>query len=165
MLLTGPFIIRRGLSILMDHPRVFQRSVHAGPRVDPAHADSSAAGPVVDGQGRRPLSVAAGRYARLPAYRRDRVRIFLEAGVAYGPGKAANAGGLATSALEMQQNASRDAWDFEFTEKKLSAIMIGIHQRCHETAGEFGTPGNYVNGANIAGFIKVAKAMVALGLI
>lgn len=93
------------------------------------------------------------------------VRVFLKAGTAYGPGKAANAGGVATSALEMQQNASRDAWSFEYTEKKLSAIMIGIHQRCYETAEEFGTPGNYVNGANIAGFIKVAKAMVALGLI
>ncbi len=93
------------------------------------------------------------------------VRVFLDAGIAYGPGKAANAGGVATSALEMQQNASRDAWDFDYTEKKLSAIMIGIHQRCYETAEEFGTPGNYVNGANIAGFIKVAKAMVALGLI
>ena len=93
------------------------------------------------------------------------VRIFLTAGIAYGPGKAANAGGVATSALEMQQNASRDAWDFDYTEKKLSAIMVGIHRRCYETAEEFGTPGNYVNGANIQGFIKVAKAMVALGLI
>lgn len=93
------------------------------------------------------------------------VRVFLNTGIAYGPGKAANAGGVATSALEMQQNASRDAWDFEYTEKRLTAIMIGIHERCHETAEEFGTPGNYVNGANIAGFIKVAKAMVALGLI
>ena len=92
-------------------------------------------------------------------------RVFLNAGIAFGPGKAANAGGVATSALEMQQNASRDAWDFDYTEKKLTAIMIGIHERCHETAEEFGTPGNYVNGANIAGFIKVAKAMVALGLI
>jgi len=95
----------------------------------------------------------------------EAVRVFLKADIAYGPGKAANAGGVATSALEMQQNASRDVWDFEYTEKKLSAIMIGIHQRCYETAEEFGTPGNYVNGANIAGFIKVAKAMVALGLI
>lgn len=93
------------------------------------------------------------------------VRIFLKADTAYGPGKAANAGGVATSALEMQQNASRDVWDFEFTEKKLEVIMKGIHQRCYETAEEFGTPGNYVNGANIAGFIKVARAMVALGLI
>jgi glutamate dehydrogenase (NADP+) len=93
------------------------------------------------------------------------VRIFLNAGIVFGPGKAANAGGVATSALEMQQNASRDAWDFKFTEQKLSAIMTGIHRRCYETAEEFGTPGNYVNGANIAGFMKVAKAMVALGLI
>jgi glutamate dehydrogenase (NADP+) len=93
------------------------------------------------------------------------VRAFLKAGIAYGPGKAANAGGVATSALEMQQNASRDIWDFEFTEQKLAGIMKGIHRRCYETAEEFGTPGNYVNGANIAGFMKVAKAMLALGLI
>lgn len=93
------------------------------------------------------------------------VHVFLEAGIAFGPGKAANAGGVATSALEMQQNASRDVWDFEFTEKKLAAIMIGIHQRCYETAEEFGAPGNYVKGANIASFLKVARAMVALGLI
>ena len=92
-------------------------------------------------------------------------RIFHEAGVAFGPGKAANAGGVATSALEMQQNASRDAWTFEYTERRLADIMVGIHQRCYETAEEFGTPGNYVNGANIGGFLKVARAMVALGLI
>ena len=95
----------------------------------------------------------------------EAIRAFLEAGIAYGPGKAANAGGVATSALEMQQNASRDVWSFEFTEQRLAEIMTGIHRRCFETAEEFGTPGNYVNGANIAGFIKVAKAMVALGLI
>ncbi|MBN9616146.1 MAG: glutamate dehydrogenase [Acidobacteriales bacterium 59-55] len=92
-------------------------------------------------------------------------KIFHDAGVAFGPGKAANAGGVATSALEMQQNASRDAWTFEYTEQRLADIMVGIHQRCYETAEEFGTPGNYVNGANISGFIKVARAMVALGLI
>ncbi|MDQ8182229.1 NADP-specific glutamate dehydrogenase [Pelagicoccus sp. SDUM812005] len=95
----------------------------------------------------------------------DGIRAFLAAGVAFGPGKAANAGGVATSALEMQQNASRDSWTFEYTESKLSAIMEGIHNRCHRTAEEFGTPGNYINGANIAGFTKVARAMVALGLI
>ncbi len=95
----------------------------------------------------------------------DGVRAFLEAGVAFGPGKAANAGGVATSALEMQQNASRDAWGFQFTETRLAEIMKGIHERCHQTAKEFGTPGNYVNGANIAGFIRVARPMVALGLI
>jgi glutamate dehydrogenase (NADP+) len=92
-------------------------------------------------------------------------RVFLEAGVAFAPGKAANAGGVATSALEMQQNASRDAWTFEHTEERLAHIMSGIHQRAFETAEEFGTPGNYINGANIAGFLKVARAMDALGLI
>jgi len=93
------------------------------------------------------------------------VKVFLDAKIAYGPGKAANAGGVATSALEMQQNASRDSWGFEFTEKKLDAIMTGIHRTTYETAEEFGSRGNYVVGANIAGFIRVAKAMVALGLV
>jgi glutamate dehydrogenase (NADP+) len=93
------------------------------------------------------------------------VRIFLDAKIAYGPGKAANAGGVATSALEMQQNASRDAWSFEFTEEKLAGVMRDIHRRCFETAEEFGTPGNYVNGANIAGFLKVANAMMDQGLV
>ena len=95
----------------------------------------------------------------------EAVKLFLERKIAYGPGKAANAGGVATSALEMQQNASRDAWSFEFTERKLQQIMADIHTRCFETAAEYGTPGNYVNGANIAGFEKVAKPMVAMGLI
>ena len=95
----------------------------------------------------------------------EAIKIFLDSGVAFGPGKAANAGGVATSALEMQQNASRDAWTFEHTEQRLAEIMAGVHERCHATAEEYGTPGNYVNGANIAGFIKVARAMVALGLI
>ena len=93
------------------------------------------------------------------------VRTFLEAGIAYGPGKAANAGGVATSALEMQQNASRDRWTFEHSEERLEEIMVRIHRTCHETAEEFGAPGNYVVGANIAGFLRVARAMVALGLI
>src|SRR5690606_17491144 len=95
----------------------------------------------------------------------DAVRIFQEAGVAFGPGKAANAGGVATSALEMQQNASRDTWTFEYTEERLAEIMRNIHETCHATADEFGTPNNYVNGANIAGFLKVGRAMVALGLV
>jgi glutamate dehydrogenase (NADP+) len=93
------------------------------------------------------------------------IAVFLEAGVAFGPGKAANAGGVATSALEMQQNASRDAWSFEHAESRLGEIMSNIHRICHTTAEEFGTPGNYVNGANIAGFLKVARGMVALGLV
>ena len=95
----------------------------------------------------------------------DAVNRFLAAKILYGPGKAANAGGVATSALEMQQNATRDSWTFEYTEKRLAEIMRDIHKLCHETAAEFGAPGNYVVGANIAGFIKVAKAMVAQGLI
>lgn len=108
--------------------------------------------------------IAVGEGANMPTTP-EGVRVFLEAGIAYGPGKAANAGGVATSALEMQQNASRDSWTFEYTEQRLQQIMKNIHDLCYETAEEYGTPGNYVNGANIAGFIKVAKAMVALGLI
>ena len=93
------------------------------------------------------------------------VRTFLDAGVAFGPGKAANAGGVATSALEMQQNASRDSWSFARTEDRLAEIMRDIHDTCHATADEYGSPGNYVRGANIAGFHRVADAMVALGLV
>ncbi|OBI09052.1 glutamate dehydrogenase [Mycolicibacter nonchromogenicus] len=95
----------------------------------------------------------------------EAVKLFSEAGVVLAPGKAANAGGVATSALEMQQNASRDSWSFEYTEQRLAAIMKSIHHRCLVTADEYGSPGNYVLGANIAGFIQVADAMNALGLI
>src|SRR5690606_20639902 len=95
----------------------------------------------------------------------DAVAMLQEAGVLFGPGKAANAGGVATSALEMQQNASRDSWSFEHTEERLSDIMAGIHDRCAEVAEEYGAPGNYVLGANIAGFQRVADAMLALGVI
>jgi glutamate dehydrogenase (NADP+) len=90
---------------------------------------------------------------------------FQQAGVLFGPGKAANAGGVATSALEMQQNASRDAWTFEHTELRLHEIMRRIHQECHHAAEEFGSPGNYVLGANIVGFRRVAEAMLAFGVI
>ncbi len=93
------------------------------------------------------------------------VREFAQAGILFGPGKAANAGGVATSALEMQQNASRDRWTFEHTEERLSEIMTNIHDLCFQTAEEFGSPGDYVKGANIAGFLRVARAMVALGLV
>ena len=108
--------------------------------------------------------IAVGEGANMPTTP-DGVRVFLDAKIAYGPGKAANAGGVATSALEMQQNASRDSWSFEYTEKRLHQIMRNIHDLCYQTAEEYGTPGNYVNGANIAAFIKVASAMVALGLV
>ncbi len=93
------------------------------------------------------------------------VKVFIDAGIAYGPGKAANAGGVATSGLEMQQNASREAWGFAETDAKLQQIMKNVHQLCSEAAEEFGSPGNLVNGANIAGFIKVARAMIAQGLV
>jgi glutamate dehydrogenase (NADP+) len=95
----------------------------------------------------------------------EATRVFQQAGVSFAPGKAANAGGVATSALEMQQNASRDAWSFEHTEARLAEIMKNIHRNTFETAEEFGTPGNYINGANIAGFLKVARAMDAFGLV
>jgi glutamate dehydrogenase (NADP+) len=95
----------------------------------------------------------------------EAIRAFGNAGVAFGPGKAANAGGVATSALEMQQNASRDSWTFEYTEERLAQIMRRIHQRCVETADHYGKPGDYVLGANIAGFKKVADAMLSLGVI
>jgi glutamate dehydrogenase (NADP+) len=107
--------------------------------------------------------IAVGEGANMPTAP-EGIKVFLDAKIAYGPGKAANAGGVATSALEMQQNACRDSWSFEYTEKRLADIMRNIHQMCYETAEEFGVPGNYVAGANIAGFIKVAKAMVAHGL-
>ncbi|GEA87944.1 NADP-specific glutamate dehydrogenase [Cellulomonas cellasea] len=95
----------------------------------------------------------------------DAVQLLQEGGVLFGPGKAANAGGVATSALEMQQNASRDSWTFPHTEERLAEIMVAIHDRCAATAEEFGAPGNYVLGANIAGFRRVADAMLALGVI
>ncbi|QEW02998.1 NADP-specific glutamate dehydrogenase [Microbacterium lushaniae] len=93
----------------------------------------------------------------------DAIRTLREAGVRFAPGKAVNAGGVATSALEMQQNASRDSWTFAHTEERLEQIMRSIHDRCLETADEYGVPGDYVAGANIAGFIHVADAMLALG--
>lgn len=108
--------------------------------------------------------IAVGEGANMPTTP-EGIQVFLSANIAYGPGKATNAGGVATSALEMQQNASRDSWSFEYTEKRLSRIMRDIHTLCYETAEEFGTPGNYVKGANIASFIKIAKAMLAQGLI
>ncbi|WP_182899250.1 NADP-specific glutamate dehydrogenase [Microbispora sp. H10830] len=108
--------------------------------------------------------VAVGEGANMPTTP-EGIRVLREAGVAFGPGKAANAGGVATSALEMQQNASRDSWTFEFSERRLQEIMSDIHARCLETADAYGMPGDYVAGANIDGFRRVADAMLALGLI
>ena len=108
------------------------------------------------------LAVAEG--ANMPTTP-EAVALLQDAGVLYAPRKAANAGGVATSALEMQQNATRDSWSFEHTEERLAGIMARIHDRCAETADEYGDPGNYVLGANIAGFTKVADAMLALGVV
>jgi glutamate dehydrogenase (NADP+) len=93
------------------------------------------------------------------------IQIFQAAGVLFGPGKAANAGGVATSALEMQQNASREAWTFAETDAKLRQIMKSIHTSCADAAEEYGCRGNLVCGANIAGFLKVARATLAQGLV
>jgi glutamate dehydrogenase (NADP+) len=95
----------------------------------------------------------------------DAVEAFRKAGILFAPGKAANAGGVATSALEMQQNASRDRWTFDQTRDRLGAIMRNIHDTCAETAEEYGAPGDYVLGANIGGFVRVAEAMRAQGVI
>ncbi|SFM41589.1 glutamate dehydrogenase (NADP+) [Ectothiorhodospira mobilis] len=95
----------------------------------------------------------------------EAVRLLRDAGVLFGPAKAVNAGGVATSALEMQQNASRDSWSFAYTESRLREIMAQIHHQSFETAERFGLPGDYVAGANIAGFLRVGRAMASLGLI
>lgn len=94
----------------------------------------------------------------------DAVDIFLEKKILYGPGKAANAGGVAVSGLEMSQNSMRYSWTREEVDKKLHGIMKSIHSACVQASEKYGTPGNYVNGANIAGFIKVADAMLDQGL-
>ncbi|MBU2073335.1 MAG: NADP-specific glutamate dehydrogenase [Actinobacteria bacterium] len=108
------------------------------------------------------LAVAEG--ANMPCTP-EAVDVFAERGVLFAPGKAANAGGVATSALEMQQNASRDSWSFEHTEERLRAIMAGVHERCASAADEYGRPGDYVAGANISGFVRVADAMLAMGVV
>jgi glutamate dehydrogenase (NADP+) len=93
------------------------------------------------------------------------VDVFLEHKILYGPGKAANAGGVATSGLEMDQNACHTQWPRQMVKERLHDIMVEIHRNCSETAAEYGTPGNYVNGANIAGFLKVAYAMLDQGVV
>jgi glutamate dehydrogenase (NADP+) len=95
----------------------------------------------------------------------DGVNVFLDAGILYAPGKAANAGGVATSGLEMSQNSMRIRWPREEVDSRLHEIMRSIHQACMHAAETYGTPGNYVNGANIAGFLKVADAMMDQGVV
>lgn len=95
----------------------------------------------------------------------DGVNIFLDKGILYGPGKAANAGGVAVSGLEMAQNSMRFGWTREEVDNRLKMIMHSIHKTCIEISDRFGTPGNYVNGANIGGFLKVADAMMDQGVV
>jgi glutamate dehydrogenase (NADP+) len=95
----------------------------------------------------------------------EAAKLFLDHKILYGPAKAANAGGVATSGLEMSQNSLRLNWTREEVDNRLHDIMVKIHKSCFETAQEYGTPGNLVNGANIAGFLKVADAMLDQGLV
>ncbi|HKM51339.1 MAG TPA: glutamate dehydrogenase, partial [Candidatus Bathyarchaeia archaeon] len=95
----------------------------------------------------------------------DAAKMFLDRKILYGPAKAANAGGVATSGLEMSQNSLRLSWSREEVDSRLHDIMVKIHKNCYDTAQRFGTPGNLVNGANIAGFLKVADAMMDQGLV
>ncbi len=90
---------------------------------------------------------------------------YLEKEILYGPGKAANAGGVAVSGLEMAQNSQRLSWTREAVDQKLQSIMKDIHTQCVEAAEKYGCPGNYVLGANIAGFVKVADSMLDQGVV
>ena len=95
----------------------------------------------------------------------DGVERFLDEGILFGPAKAANAGGVAVSGLEMSQDAQRLHWTREEVDARLKQIIKAIHERCLATAEEYDSPGNYLNGANIAGFLRVADAMLDQGLV
>lgn len=95
----------------------------------------------------------------------DGVKLFIDAKILYGPGKAANAGGVAVSGLEMAQNSARLSWTREEVDQRLGGIMKSIHDACIAAADKYGTPGNYVNGANIAGFVKIADSMLDQGVV
>jgi glutamate dehydrogenase/leucine dehydrogenase len=107
--------------------------------------------------------IAIGEGANMPSTL-EAIDIFLEAGVSFGPAKAANAGGVSTSGLEMSQNSLRLSWTREEVDKRLNGIMVNIYKNSREAAKKYGAPGNLVVGSNIAGFIKVARAMMAQGL-
>ena len=95
----------------------------------------------------------------------EATKLFLDAKILYGPAKAANAGGVATSGLEMAQNSALLSWTREEVDYRLHKIMVAIHKNCFDTADKYGTPGNLVNCANIGGFLKVANAMLDQGLV
>ena len=121
----------------------------------------------LDGDSARALvkngCIAVSEGANMPSTQ-EAVKVFQDAKIAYGPGKAANAGGVATSGLEMSQNSQRLSWTFDEVDAKLRQIMVNIHTAAKNAAAEYHTPGNLVNGANIAGFVKVAKVMIACGV-
>ena len=108
------------------------------------------------------LAVAEG--ANMPCTP-EAVEVFLENGILFAPGKASNAGGVATSGLEMSQNSLRLSWTREEVDQKLEGIMVNIHKNAFETAEKYGMPGNYVAGANIAGFLKIAESTMAQGIL
>ncbi|MCK4944436.1 MAG: glutamate dehydrogenase, partial [Candidatus Aminicenantes bacterium] len=93
------------------------------------------------------------------------IKVFMDSGILYGLGKAANAGGVAVSGLEMSQNSLRLSWSREEVDNKLKGIMHSIQKDAYETSKAYGDPGNFPMGANIAGFTKVAKAMLAYGVV
>ncbi|ETR68222.1 MAG: hypothetical protein OMM_04686 [Candidatus Magnetoglobus multicellularis str. Araruama] len=93
------------------------------------------------------------------------INIYLDNNVLYGPGKAANAGGVAVSGLEMSQNSMRLSWPRDEVDSRLKVIMKNIHKTCMDAASEYGVPGNYMAGANIAGFVKVVNAMLDQGIV
>jgi glutamate dehydrogenase (NADP+) len=95
----------------------------------------------------------------------EAVEVFHNSGILFAPGKASNAGGVATSGLEMSQNSLRLGWTREEVDARLDAIMVNIHKNASETAEKYGRPGDYVFGANVAGFLKIAEAMIAQGVV
>ncbi|MGB0313842.1 MAG: NADP-specific glutamate dehydrogenase, partial [Poseidonia sp.] len=108
--------------------------------------------------------IAVGEGANMPCTP-EAVEVFQKAGVLFAPGKASNAGGVATSGLEMSQNSLRLSWTREEVDKRLEDIMVNIHKNAFETAKKYGREGDYVFGANVAGFLKVAEAMIAQGVV
>jgi glutamate dehydrogenase (NADP+) len=108
--------------------------------------------------------IAVGEGANMPSTP-EAIKVFLDNNIGFGPAKAANAGGVATSALEMCQNSMRLSWTFEEVDSRLKLIMNSIYEQCTKAADAYGQKGNLVAGANIAGFLKVAKAMMAQGLV
>ena len=161
--------VRRGR--IKEYAEVFKAEYHEGSRPWGVACDCafpSATQNEIDGNDAKTL-LANGCYlvsegANMPSTP-EAVDQFIDKKILYGPGKAANAGGVAVSGLEMSQNAMLMLWTREEVDKKLNRIMVSIHDACCDAAEEYGQPGNYVMGANITGFVKVADAMLDQGLV